>query len=672
MFTETIRSAMSAHMFREAHNFTITGGQFTVISSDESTKIHNWLKAPNCSANHVAAADKKTPGTGQWILDHPEYQKWKSHPSILWIQGKAGSGKTVLSTTILKDLRSNMDTDAIWYHYFDIRNNTGKKSNYRGFLLSLVLQLGLDHKGINLALLKLYKKLKGYEDPQTEELQEVIKTIIIQRNGGYLLVDAMDECTEGTEKVMDWLCQFASKLWIVVTSRHSADSKIEQSALKIMLDNEKSHTQVDMETYIKSKILSAEYNFDLNETYWEYVVEMLKKGSTGQFRWAECQLKEVKECNDVNTVEKVLENLPKDLEEIYLKAVQKAKEGRHSQDAHHLLLWLLYAYEPLNQNQVEEILKINVKEQIIKNKGMRTRLHTILDSSLIVIGGNKVVQFAHASVKEFLFHYHTLTQVKNMFEMNEMLANDMIAQACIIYILHVANRGENNDVQKEFILWKYACRYWPVHARSAGGKQKDGPLESLTQDILTDLGKGFLMWRKEYESKKWHFERENISTALYYAAKNRLIKRVKDIIMEKRRAISENNKSILEVQIYINLQCGAVGNALQAAVWQDSPQRYPQVQQNKNTAGVNLQDITAAVVKVLIENGANVNAQGGEYGNALQGAAQSGNEGVVKLLLENGADVSVQGGQYGNALQGAAQSGNEAVVKLLLENGADM
>ncbi|KIK56005.1 hypothetical protein GYMLUDRAFT_829497 [Collybiopsis luxurians FD-317 M1] len=87
---------MSAHMFREAHNFTITGGQFTVISSDESTKIHDWLKAPDCSANYVAATDKKTPQTGQWILGHPEFQKWKAHPGILWIQGRAGSGKTVL------------------------------------------------------------------------------------------------------------------------------------------------------------------------------------------------------------------------------------------------------------------------------------------------------------------------------------------------------------------------------------------------------------------------------------------------------------------------------------------------------------------------------------------------------------------------------------------------
>ncbi|KIK57943.1 hypothetical protein GYMLUDRAFT_737814 [Collybiopsis luxurians FD-317 M1] len=269
-------------MFSNAQNFTISGGQFMVITSDEAAKIYDWLKAPDCSANHVAAADKKTPGTGQWILAHPEYQKWKEHPNVLWIQGKAGAGKTVLSATILKDL-SYMDTDAVWYHYFDIRDNTKQKSTYRGFLLSLVLHMGVGpNEGINPALLKLYEKFKRYQHPPIEELEEIIEKIIMQRNGGYLLVDAMDECTEGAAKVMNWLCKFAQKLWIVVTSRQFADSRIGGSILKIALGNESLHIENDMERYIQAQIQSAEYNFDLEEKYWEQVVKSLKNGANGQ------------------------------------------------------------------------------------------------------------------------------------------------------------------------------------------------------------------------------------------------------------------------------------------------------------------------------------------------------------------------------------------------------
>ena len=43
---------------------------------------------------------------------------------------------------------------------------------------------------------------------------------------------------------------------------------------------------------------------------------------------------------------------------------------------------------------------------------------------------------------------------------------------------------------------------------------------------------------------------------------------------------------------------------------------------------------------------------------------------MVKLLLDRGANVNAQGGHYGNALQAASEGGHEAVVKLLLDKGA--
>ena len=55
-----------------------------------------------------------------------------------------------------------------------------------------------------------------------------------------------------------------------------------------------------------------------------------------------------------------------------------------------------------------------------------------------------------------------------------------------------------------------------------------------------------------------------------------------------------------------------------------------------------------------------MNAQGGEYGNALQAASDSGHKEIVQLLLDTGADKIAQGGEYDNALQGA--SDNEDIV----------
>ncbi|PMD29581.1 hypothetical protein L207DRAFT_445284, partial [Hyaloscypha variabilis F] len=114
-------------------------------------------------------------------------------------------------------------------------------------------------------------------------------------------------------------------------------------------------------------------------------------------------------------------------------------------------------------------------------------------------------------------------------------------------------------------------------------------------------------------------------------------------------------KLLLEKKANVNAEGGQYGNALQAA----------------SHGGHEL------IVKLLLDWGANVDAEGGKYGSALQAASRGGHELIVRLLLEKGANVHARGGKYGNALQAASRGGRqrsrqEQIVKLLLEKGADV
>lgn len=52
-------------------------------------------------------------------------------------------------------------------------------------------------------------------------------------------------------------------------------------------------------------------------------------------------------------------------------------------------------------------------------------------------------------------------------------------------------------------------------------------------------------------------------------------------------------------------------------------------------------------MELLLDKVADVNAQDGHYGNALQAASCKGNEKVVRLLLDKGAGINIQCGYYG-------------------------
>lgn len=78
-----------------------------------------------------------------------------------------------------------------------------------------------------------------------------------------------------------------------------------------------------------------------------------------------------------------------------------------------------------------------------------------------------------------------------------------------------------------------------------------------------------------------------------------------------------------------------------------------------------------SLMKKLIAEGANVNAQGGEYGNVLQTASFWGRQRIVELLIAKGADVNAQGGEYGSALVVASATGREGTVELLMKEGAN-
>jgi hypothetical protein len=78
------------------------------------------------------------------------------------------------------------------------------------------------------------------------------------------------------------------------------------------------------------------------------------------------------------------------------------------------------------------------------------------------------------------------------------------------------------------------------------------------------------------------------------------------------------------------------------------------------------------VVRILVDAGADINAEEERYGNALWAASSGGYDKVVmKKRLGNWSVMNFPGQRYHDALQRASDA-HEKVMKILVDAGADI
>jgi Cdc6-like AAA superfamily ATPase len=261
--------------------------QFVLDKADEN--VLSWLLANKSQNNHNKARKKHQASTGEWFVQSEALEGWISSPkSSLWLYGKAGSGKTILCSTVIEHVlemsRSSPDFHCA-YFYFDFQS----KWNVDDMLRSVVAQLCRSIGEVPRQLHQLYQECQRGQPPFTSSLIEILLLLANASTQMFLILDALDECGVESERVdllqaLEGLIKDSKVLSLFVTSRKERD--IERSLEPVfdgIIGLEENVIQSDIDLYVRS-MLNNDVDFQIWDEETKAEIERtLVKGADGMY-----------------------------------------------------------------------------------------------------------------------------------------------------------------------------------------------------------------------------------------------------------------------------------------------------------------------------------------------------------------------------------------------------
>ena len=590
-------------------------------------------------------------------------------------------------------------------------------------LSSILIQLCHQSDEFSQVLSSIYSTHgDGSREPSIDVLLECLKTMLTLPGQAtiYIVVDALDESPNSSglptqrEQVLKTLKALIDMklphLRFCITSRPESDIRGVLESLNpcnVSL-HEQDGQKKDVARYVESVVNSDSVMQNWPEKTKTLVINTLAKNGGGmyvivdmvlrttflcddfRFRWAYCQLEALRKC-PMRNISRTLKKLPKTLDETYGRILQGLPEEKW-EDAHRIFQWLTISSRPLRVEELAEVFAIDFDEESSgipnfepswRDQNSETAVLSACSTLVTVVefDGQKVVQFSHFSVREYLTsdriadlapvsHFHILPKP----------AHSLLSKACLSVLFQLDYDVDESKIH-DFPLAFYAAEHWVDHAG----------FEDVSSDIRDGMDRLFDRNKPHFAAWVWvcniddkyggydvhtpHPEQPD-AVPLYYAA------------LCGFHGLTE--RLLASYPQDLDAQGGIRGFPLNAALHNGHRNiALFLLEHGADVESRGLQDQTPLymasssgytdVVRSLIERRANPNAECADYDERgdtvtwtpLHAAIDKRHLDVLLLLLESGAYVDHRGGQDQTALYLASSRGYAEAIRTLIDSGAD-
>ena len=627
--------------------------------------------------------DDNSPGTCEWVLYSGVFQAWLSgSEKVLWIEGNAGAGKTVLAKFLYRQLCDAFAEDGVSFgahrplwvssasiltskprqvlaYFLDV--NSPFRNNGLSVLHSLLYQiLSTDQR-----LVRYVHSKPFFSQPQRGNLgqyTEVLSTILRDPSlkGTIIVLDALDECGPTSQlKIVDMLSNLAdeSSIQLLVTSR-----PIERITPKLMLDLSKSkdHVEIDIKRYVETAVGELAVKRDFSEDLRNVITKKILAHSSEGFLWVQLVLQRISKAKTARMIRLRLENLPQDLRRAYSDSLNRTTSSTDA-NLRRALYFVMIAQVQLQVKDLSALLALShcwdhsCEEMIKKQPGWNDIVVTF---NIRDITENRTINFeqdfrkycqpllslnetsvslVHYSLREFLEIPNEIGKFYNTFDFNYKYAQDLsgvhdiMAALCLQYMF-AAFQGHEDPLA----FLAFACLHWTEHARKAG-ESPSLHLEGLVK----------LLFSKEMDyASLW------LSTIADGQAARVLLPLKADIAFVLAAFdLSSHFGRMLDVSI-------------ESLLSTDQKQRTPLHLAAANNSSRSVQWIQDVLSKADLEIGDLATKKDSNGESPITLAAQNGNEKIMRLLL-----VSIKS-KYdfdSSLFKTIAVSGNRAMFETLYD-----
>ncbi|KAL6237695.1 hypothetical protein BDW75DRAFT_71713 [Aspergillus navahoensis] len=336
------------------------------------------------------------PATGQWVFDENEFRAWERGsddvPPILAIEGPEGSGKSYLSSTIIRRLRnrssaatattaepSNPDSRTLLAIYFiegDSKEDLKRTNHIDVITKSLIWQFVQADASFMKSVAGICEKNRDMDPHEIAAKLLFDNPDIGQIDANFFIViDGLNDVVGDTlvSFLADAVASARShhKIRILLTGRPRAFEQISVAgkgiSFRTIRISERNRPDIDM--YIESRMDSIEAlrnkeRFGVKDLRKKIRVALRDKTSGDYFR-VNTILKRISHLDYVNDIDQVLENAGRERSQqiqAEIESLNKVRNTKEIVEINEIILWILYGREWLKPRQMAAVLYVQSGE----------------------------------------------------------------------------------------------------------------------------------------------------------------------------------------------------------------------------------------------------------------------------------------------------------------------